>query len=80
VTLVGYCTITLVSAVTTWHFPYFPGCSEEKKREYSQMYAGTLDFLPPRGDNPRPNVLHICFHALFVVNLSLALALLFRSA
>jgi hypothetical protein len=74
-----YCTITLVSAIVMWYVPYFLGCSEKQKSEYSQMYAGTLHILPPRADNPRPNLLHICFHALFVVNLGLALALFFRS-
>jgi hypothetical protein len=51
-----------------WYVPYFFGANEEKKREYSRMYAGTRDVLPARGDNPRPNLLHICFHALFVIN------------
>jgi hypothetical protein len=42
------------------------------------MYAGTRQVLPPRGDNPRPNLLHLCFHALFVVTFLLALVLRFR--
>jgi hypothetical protein len=75
-----YCTITLLSAIAMWYVPYFFGCSEKQKREYSQMYAGTLHVLPPRGDNPRPNLLHIGFHALFVVNLCLVLMIFFRSA
>jgi len=39
------------------------------------MYAGTRNVLPARGDNPRPNVLHLYFHALFLINLALAIAL-----
>jgi hypothetical protein len=65
--------VTLASAIAMWYVPYFFGANEEKKREYSRMYAGTRDVLPARGDNPRPNLLHICFHALFVINFLLVL-------
>jgi len=57
-----YCAVTLVLAVAMWYVPYFFGTTEERKREYSKMYAGTRQVLPPRGDNPRPNLLHVCFH------------------
>ncbi len=70
-----YCTITLASAVGMWYVPYLFGTSEEKKREYSAMYAGTRHVLPRRGDNPRPNLLHVCFHVLFVINFALAVAM-----
>jgi hypothetical protein len=70
-----YCAITLASAVGMWYVPYLFGTSEEKKREYSAMYAGTRQVLPRRGDNPRPNLLHVCFHVLFVINFGLALAM-----
>lgn len=70
-----YCAVTLASAIAMWYIPYLFGATEEKKREYSRMYAGTRHVLPPRGDNPRPNLLHLCFHALFVINLLLALAM-----
>ena len=53
--------------------PYFFGASQKLKRDYERMYAGTRHVLPERGDNPRPNLLHICFHVLFVVNFCLAL-------
>jgi hypothetical protein len=36
--------------------------------------------LPARGDNPRPNLLHLFFHVLFVVTLCLSLALRFGHA
>jgi hypothetical protein len=68
-----YCAVTLTAAITMWYLPYFFGAAEKKKREYLAMYAGTRQVLPPRGDNPRPNLLHICFHVLFVVNFALAL-------
>lgn len=72
-----YCAITLASAIAMWYVPYLLGTSEERKREYARMYEGTRHVLPARGDNPRPNLLHMCFHALFVVTLALALTLRF---
>jgi hypothetical protein len=62
-----------------WYFPYFLGAAEKTKLEYARMYAGTRHVLPARGDNPRPNLLHLCFHVLFVVNFGLALLLWLRS-
>ena len=73
-----YCAITLASAIGMWYVPYFFGTTEERKLEYSRMYAGTRQVLPPRGDNPRPNLLHLCFHALFVVNFVLVLVMWWR--
>jgi hypothetical protein len=43
------------------------------------MYAGTKHVLPARGDNPRPNLLHLYFHVLFVVTLGLAVVLRLRA-
>jgi hypothetical protein len=73
-----YCAITFVSAVMMWYVPYFFGASEKTKKMYHDMYAGTKQVLPARGDNPRPNVLHLFFHALFVVNFCVAVALWFQ--
>jgi hypothetical protein len=73
-----YCSITVLSAITMWWIPYFLGAKEKTKRDYARMYAGTRHVLPargPNGDNPRPNLLHLYFHALFVMNLALALML-----
>lgn len=72
-----YCAITLTSAIAMWYVPYFFGASEKLKRDYAGMYAGTKQIFPPRGDNPRPNLLHVCFHALFVATFVLALVLRF---
>jgi len=72
-----YCAITMGSVIMMWYIPYFFGATEEKTRIYAQMYAGTHHILPPRGDNPRPNLLHVCFHILFAINLVLAIALNF---
>ena len=74
-----YCAVTLASAIAMWYVPYLFGTTAEHKRQYSRMYAGTRHVLPPRGDNPRPNLLHVCFHALFVINFLLALVLRFQS-
>jgi hypothetical protein len=78
--LMIYCAITVASAIAMWYVPYFLGASEKTRQEYSMMYAGTRQVLPPRGDNPRPNLLHICFHGLFVVTFVLALVLRLSSA
>jgi hypothetical protein len=74
-----YCVATFISAIAMWYVPYFFGTTEQKKRDFSRMYAGTRQVLPSRGDNPRPNLLHVCFHVLFVTTLLLALALRFGS-
>jgi hypothetical protein len=75
-----YCAVTVGSAIAMWWIPYFFGCDEKTKLEYARMYAGTRHLLPPRGENPRPNLLHLYFHSLFVVTLALAVALRFQSA
>jgi hypothetical protein len=75
---IAYCAVTLASAIAMWYVPYFTGAAEQTKRDYARMYSGTRHVLPPRGDNPRPNLLHLCFHVLFVINLFLALAVGFR--
>jgi hypothetical protein len=72
-----YCGVTVLSAIGMWWWPYFCGAKEETKRMYAAMYAGTIHVLPARGDNPRPNLLHLFFHALFLINLGLALWLRF---
>lgn len=74
-----YCAITVISALAMWWVPYFFGADDKTKRLYAQMYAGTRQVLPPRGDNPCPNALHIVFHVLFVSNLMMALLLWLRA-
>ncbi len=74
-----YTAITVISAIAMWYVPYVCGASEKTKRLYGEMYAGTRQVLPARGDNPRPNLLHMCFHGLFVVTLALALVLRIQS-
>lgn len=74
-----YCSIALLSAVGMWYIPYLRGASEKQKNQYRQMYDGTRHILPPRGDNPRPNLFHIGIHVLFVINLCLAVFLRIHS-
>jgi hypothetical protein len=74
-----YCAATLLSAIFMWYVPYFWGTSEKNRDLYSRMYANTHQLLPARHDNPRPNTLHLFFHALFVATLVLAVMLRFAS-
>ncbi len=70
-----YCAVTVASAIAMWYIPYFFGTSEKTKKMYHDMYVGTKQVLPPHGDNPRPNLLHLFFHTLFVLNFALSIAL-----
>jgi hypothetical protein len=74
-----YCAITLLSAIAMWYLPYSLGASETKKDEYQRLYAGTRQILPPRGNNPRPNLLHVIFHVVFVATFAIAVALSART-
>jgi hypothetical protein len=67
-----YCAVTAVSAIAMWYLPYFLGATPAKKNEYLRFYEGTRQILPARGDNPRPNLLHVLFHIVFVATLILA--------
>jgi hypothetical protein len=71
-----YCVGTVLSGIAMWYIPYFFGASEEKTREYAAMYAGTRFVFPSRGNNPRPNALHFCFHILFLTTFLLSAAIL----
>ena len=75
-----YCAITVISAITMWWVPYFFGTSEETTRLYAEMYKGTRQALPARGDHPRPNRFHLLLHVLYAATLILALMLRFRHA
>jgi len=70
-----YCAITMAGAIQSWWIPYFWGTNEKTKQLYAAMYAGTRQVLPARGDNPRPNLLHLYFHALGLSTLILAVML-----
>ena len=74
-----YCAVTVISAIAMWYVPYWMGTDDKNRREYNAMYVGTRHLVPARGDNPRPNLAHLCFHLVFVVNLGLALAIGLRS-
>lgn len=63
-----------------WYLPYFFGASEQKQGEYRKFYQGTRQVLPARGDNPRPNLLHVLFHVVFVITFCLALLMNIRGS
>jgi hypothetical protein len=44
-----YCAVTVASAIAMWYVPYLFGGSEEQRRDYAEMYAGTRQVLPARG-------------------------------
>jgi hypothetical protein len=73
-----YCAIALLSAIGMWYVPYLRGAPEKQKEEYLAMYSGTRHVLPPRGDNPRPNLFHMGIHVLFIVTFCLALFIRFH--
>ena len=75
-----YCAVTVIWAIAAWWIPYFRGTDEKTKELYAKMYAGTRQVLRARGDNPRPNLLHLYFHALFLSTLVLSAVLRFRVA
>jgi hypothetical protein len=75
---VVYCAFTGTGAIQAWWWPYFRGTDQKTKDLYAKMYAGTRQVLPPRGDNPRPNLLHLYFHASFLVTLVLSILLRLR--
>lgn len=54
-----------MSAIAMWYIPYFFGAKQAQQEEYLAFYAGTHQLLPARGDNPRPNLLHLLFHVFF---------------
>jgi len=72
-----YAAVTVFSAIMMWYVPYLFGADEKTKRMYQTMYAGTRQVLPERGDNPRPNLLHLCFHALFLLTFVFAIVIRF---
>lgn len=74
-----YCAITVLSAIAMWYMPYLFGAEEQTRREYAAMYARTWQVLPRRGENPRPNALHLLFHGLFLTTLALSVGLFLRN-
>ncbi len=70
-----YCAATVLGAISMWWTPYFRGTDQKTRDLYTKMYAGTRQVLPPHGDNPRPNLMHLFLHTLGAINLVLAAAL-----
>jgi hypothetical protein len=57
-----HCAVTLGSAIVMWYIS-LPGASKRQTTtpECTPAHARCC----PRGDHPRPNLLHVCFHVLF---------------
>jgi hypothetical protein len=68
-----YTGITLAGAIASWWVPYLFGPSQKHRELYEKMYAGTQFVLPERRGDRGPNLLHLCFHALFLGTFILAL-------
>jgi hypothetical protein len=68
-----YTGITVASAIAMWWVPYLLGASAKHRELYGRMYAGTQFVLPERHGDRGPNLLHLCFHALFLSTFILAL-------
>ncbi len=68
-----YTGITMGSAFIMWWVPYLFGASAKHRELYGKMYAGTRFILPARRGDRGPNLLHLCFHALFLSTFILAL-------
>ena len=74
----AYTGVTVLLAILMWYVPYLFGASAKTRQAYQDMYAGTWQVLPKRNDNPRPNLLHVAFHVLFLATLALAIGLKLR--
>src|SRR5471032_3406728 len=70
-----YCAVGVIGAIAMWWIPYFRGTDQKTKDLYAKMCAGTIQVLPLRGDNPRPNLFHLVLHALGATSLILATAI-----
>lgn len=73
-----YFGITLAMMYLSWYHPYFFGATAEEKERYRKAYGRTLQILPRRGDNPRPNTIHLFLHTIFIVNAVLSLLIGFN--
>jgi hypothetical protein len=62
-----YCSVWFMM-YQQWYKLYLFGAPEQVCRKYALEYGRTLQILPPRGNNPRPNLLHAILHVLFLVN------------
>ena len=61
----------------TWWVPYLLIADPVRTARYQQRFAHTHAFLPTR-NGIRPDTLHVCFHAVFVVLLILLGVLTFQ--
>jgi hypothetical protein len=70
-----YCAVGVAGAIAMWWIPYFRGADQKTKDLYAKMCVGTIQVLPPRGDNPRPNLFHVVLHTVGATSLIVATAI-----
>lgn len=63
ITVWSFYFVLTLGAIFSWWVPYFFGSSEKHKEVFSK-FQNTHSFLPPRGDNIRPNTLHVALHLM----------------
>jgi len=55
--------------IFSWWLPYLFGFPIAQVKDLHKTHGTTHTFLPPIGNNPIPNTLHVIFHTIFVVNI-----------
>jgi hypothetical protein len=60
----AYYFVLLAVEIATWWVPYFFGASAKNREVYSRIHARTVQVLPQRGENPRPNLEHLILMCL----------------
>jgi small-conductance mechanosensitive channel len=53
---------------TSWYKPYLLGTTKEQEASYKKEYGSTIQVLPAHGHNPRPNLMHVILHGLFLMS------------
>jgi len=56
--------ILFACEIATWFVPYFFGASPKWQEIYSRVQGRTIMLIPPRGQNPTPNLEHLILMAL----------------
>jgi hypothetical protein len=72
---IGCCCLafTLCGEFLRWWKGYLFGASEKWRSIYSTIHKETITFLPPRKDNPVPNLEHCILHAITIITFTATL-------
>ena len=63
----AYYFVLLAVEIATWWVPYFFRTSAKNREVYSRIHARTVQVVPKRGENPRPNLEHLILMCLTLV-------------